>query len=144
MIRKRMIKMISIWTSPVVTHPSTIQTWRCLTSQIGRDAVRQRNMADHVYFDMFYLSIIVLFKNIKNHYLYADLYVVNYYRRSRSSKYSSRRVYSWKRIGLLHFGVDELCVTKVILLRSGVEKNINDSRPLGVIQDQDESKLFQG
>ena len=36
-------KRISTWTSPVVTHPSTIQTWRCLTSQIGRDALLSRS-----------------------------------------------------------------------------------------------------
>ena len=37
-------KINSTRTSPVVTHPSTNLAWRCLTSQIGRDVVCQRNM----------------------------------------------------------------------------------------------------
>ena len=32
-------KVIGTWTSPVVSHLSTTQAWRCLTSQIKRDVV---------------------------------------------------------------------------------------------------------
>ena len=66
-------KMISIWTSPVVTHPSTIQTWRCLTSQIGRDAVRQRNMADHARIRSKRYLYIKLFKNAVKYLVFPNI-----------------------------------------------------------------------